>query len=102
MLGYLLFLLLPLLLSIALLFVKDQKPKRGRLVNILLIFNILLFLTPFFLALATTPSLKDIWNESSGGGTAFWLYYFVWPASALFLLLLLILKIVFNRFPGRG
>ena len=102
MIGFLFLLLLPLLLSIALLFVKDRKVQRGKLMNMLLIANMLLFLTPVFLALAITPSLRDIWNESSGGGAAFWLYYFIWPASALFLLLLLILKIVFNRFPGRG
>jgi hypothetical protein len=101
MIGTLLLLLLPFLLNLGLLFIKDRKTNRGRVLNVLVLLNALLFLLPVFMALINTPSGESIWNESSGGGAAFWLYYFVWPACAVFLLLLLVLKLIFNRYPRK-
>lgn len=101
MIGTLLLLLLPFLLNLGLLFIKDRKTNRGRVLNVLVLLNALLFLLPVFMALINTPSGESIWNESSGGGAAFWLYYFVWPACAVFFLLLLVLKLIFNRYPRK-
>ena len=99
--GTLLLLLLPFLLNLGLLFLKDHKTKRGVVLNVLVLLNAFLFLWPVFMALVNTPSGESMWNESSGGGAAFWLYYFVWPACTVFFLLLLVLKLIFNRYPRK-
>jgi hypothetical protein len=36
-----------------------------------------------------------MWNENTGGGAALWLYIIIFPLTALFQLILFILKLVF-------
>lgn len=63
--------------------------------NVLLIVNALIFLSPLILAFFSTPSGESMWNENTGGGAAIWLYLIVLPITAIAQLVLLILKIVF-------
>lgn len=82
-------------LSIALLFVKDTNKIRRRILNILLLLNLILYASPVLIAYAYTPSGENMFSELSGGGAALWLFYFVLPASAGVLLILMIMKIIF-------
>lgn len=89
-----LFLLIPLS-SIGLLFLKDEKKERKQIMNVLLIINALVFLSPLFLAYSNTPTGESMWNENTGGGAALWLYLIIFPLSGLAQITLLILKVVF-------
>lgn len=92
--AVILFLLIPLS-SIGLLFLKDEKKERKQIMNVLLIINTLVFLSPLFLAYSNTPSGESMWNENTGGGAALWLYLIIFPLSGLTQITLLILKVVF-------
>lgn len=92
--AVILFLLIPLS-SIGLLFLKDEKKERKQIMNVLLIINALVFLSPLFLAYYNTPTGESMWNENTGGGAALWLYLIIFPLSGLAQITLLILKVVF-------
>lgn len=92
--AVILFLLIPLS-SIGLLFLKDEKKERKQIMNVLLIINALVFLSPLFLAYSNTPTGESMWNENTGGGAALWLYLIIFPLSGLAQITLLILKVVF-------
>ena len=85
------------ILSIALLFVKDTKKIRRSILNVLLLLNLVLYASPVLVAYANTPKGENMFSELSGGGAALWLYYFILPASALVLLILMVLKLIFSR-----
>lgn len=91
--AILLFLLIPIS-SVVLLFLKDTKKERKIILNILLILNVFFYLTPLIIAFFSTPAGESMWNENTGGGAAIWLYFIVFPVSAIAQLILLILKIV--------
>jgi hypothetical protein len=92
--AILLFLLIPIS-SVVLLFLKDTKKKRKIILNILLILNVFLYLSPLIIAFFNTPPGESMWNENTGGGAAIWLYFIVFPVSVIAQLILLILKIVY-------
>jgi hypothetical protein len=89
-----LFLLIPLS-SIGLLFLKDAKSQRKQVMNVLLILNAVLFLSPLIMAYLETPSGENMWSDNSGGGAFLWLYLIVLPICAIIQLVLLVLKINF-------
>ena len=82
--------------TLPLLFLKDSDRTRQRILNSFLIMNTFLFFVPMIYALSMTPAGESMWNENTGGGAALWLYLFIFPMTALFQLILLILKIVFH------
>ncbi|MEL6305457.1 MAG: hypothetical protein AAFQ20_11780 [Bacteroidota bacterium] len=88
--------LLPALLSIALCFLKDANKTRGVLLNVLLVLNALLYISPLLYAYLATPSGGNMWSEN-GPGAALWLYFIILPISGLVFLVLLILKLIFRR-----
>ena len=65
--------------------------------NILLILNLVFFLSPIILAFLITPPGKSWANEGSGGGAALWLYIMVLPISTIVQLVLMVLKIIFAQ-----
>jgi TRAP-type mannitol/chloroaromatic compound transport system permease small subunit len=85
-----------LIASIVLCFYKDHKPRRGRIMNILLIFGVILFLSPFLMAFTSFAAAGfqgNIWGEGPGGhGVYLWLYMFILPVSLISQPLLLVLK----------
>jgi hypothetical protein len=46
------------------------------------------------MAFFSAPPGESMWNENTGGGAYIWLYFIVFPVSAIAQLILLILKIV--------
>jgi hypothetical protein len=91
-----LFLLIPLS-SIGLLLLKDSKRERKIVMNVLLILNAVLFLSPMLMAYSNTPTGESMWNENTGGGAALWLYLIIFPFSAIAQIVLLVLKIIFAQ-----
>lgn len=91
--------LLPALLSIALCFLKDANKTRGVLLNVLLVLNALLYISPLLYAYLATPSGGNMWSEN-GPGAALWLYFIILPVCGLAFLVLLILKLVFRGRPA--
>lgn len=87
-----LFLLIPIS-SILLLFLKDMNKNRKEIMNILLIMNALLFLSPLFMAYANTPKGESMWSAATG--SYMWLYIVILPTTILFQFILLLLKILF-------
>lgn len=90
--------LLPALLSIALCFLKDSNKIRGIVLNVLLLANALLYISPLLYAYLATPSGENMWSEN-GPGAALWLYFIILPVFGLAFLVLLILKLVFRGKP---
>lgn len=80
--------------TVVLLFLKDSNRVRKLTINSLLLGNTLLFLSPLILAYLNTPRGGNMLSENSGGAYL-WLYLFIFPATAMIQLVLLILKIVF-------
>lgn len=89
-----LFLLLPLS-GIGLLFLNDKNKERKKIMNLMLVMNILFFFSPLMKAYFNSPSGESMWNENTGGGAYIWLYIIVLPISALIQLILIVLKIIF-------
>ncbi len=89
-----LFFLIPIS-SCFLVFLKDHNRVRKLTTNALLIGNAVFFLIPIMLAYFNTPTGESMWNENTGGGAYLWLYFLIFPISAIGQLTLLILKIVF-------
>lgn len=89
-----LFLLLPLS-GIGLLFLNDKNKERKKIMNLMLVMNILFFFSPLMKAYFNSPSGESMWNENTGGGAYIWLYIIVLPVSALIQLILIVLKIIF-------
>lgn len=85
---FLRFLAIPIL-SILLLFLKDNKKDRKRTMNVLLIVNTLLFLFPITIAFLNPA-------EKAGGG-AVWLFLIILPLSTIAFFVLLTLKIIFHN-----
>ncbi|MEM8764968.1 MAG: hypothetical protein AAGD88_14205 [Bacteroidota bacterium] len=88
--------ILPAPLSIALCFIKDSNKIRGIVLNILLLANALLYVSPLLYAYLATPSGGNMWSEN-GPGAALWLYFIILPICGLAFLVLLILKLVFRK-----
>jgi hypothetical protein len=86
--------LLPLIPSL-IFFLKDRNKLRKNILNGLVFANLVLLYTPLILAVVNTPNGESIWNENSGGGTYFWIYYLVLPIYVPTQLVLIILKVVF-------
>ena len=76
-------------------FFKDQNKLRKNILNGLIIANLVFVYIPLILAFFNTPQGESIWDENSGGGTYFWIYYLVLPIYALTQLAITILKVVF-------
>lgn len=93
-----LFSLLPLS-SIGLCFLKDLNKTRKMVLNIILIFNGLVFLFPLLYAYLASGPEENMWNEN-GPGAILWLYIVVAPLCIIAQLVLLILKIVFATRKG--
>lgn len=81
--------------SVGLLFVKDYNAVRREIMNILLIINTLLFLSPLINAYTSTPAGESMWNENSGGGENLWMYLIILPVCLIIQFVLIALKIVF-------
>ena len=83
--------------SFILLFLKDDQKVRKWVMNILLIVNLVFFLSPIILVFLNTPPGKSFTSPSggSGWGNELWLYLLVFPISGIVLLALMILKIIF-------
>ena len=88
--------LMPALLSIALCFLKDSSKVRGILLNVFLLLNALLYVSPLLYAYLATPSGDNMWSEN-GPGAALWAYMILLPICGLAFLVLLILKLVFRK-----
>ncbi|MEY2904776.1 MAG: hypothetical protein RJA52_792 [Bacteroidota bacterium] len=86
--------LIPLILALVVL-LKDARKKRRFVLNILILGNLIFFYSPLILALFNTPYGESMWNENSGGGAYFWLYYWVIPIYIPVQLILTILRLVF-------
>ncbi len=89
------FLLIPIS-SIGLLFVKDYNARRREIMNVLLIINTFLFLSPLIKAYTSTPAGESMWNENTGGGANLWLYFIILPVCLIIQAVLATLKIVFS------
>lgn len=76
-------------------FLKDKNKLRKNILNGLIIANLVFVYIPLILAFFNTPQGESIWDENSGGGTYFWIYYLVLPIYAPTQLVLTILKVVF-------
>jgi len=90
----LLFCILPLI-SIGLLFLKDTHIRRKRILNILIILNVLVYSLPMLSAFFSTPEGESMFNENTGGGAVLWFYMLLLPLCGLALFVLLVLKVVF-------
>ncbi len=90
----LLFALLPVS-SILLCFLGDARYARKVMINVLLIANALLFLSPFIYAFISTRPNGNMWSEN-GPGAVFWFYYFLFPVCYIVQIILLMLKLVFR------
>lgn len=91
--------LLPALISIALCFLKDSNKVRRIVLNVLLMLNTVVYLTPLLYAYWQTRPDGNMWSEN-GPGAALWVYFILLPLCALILLVLLILKLVFRAKSG--
>jgi hypothetical protein len=91
---YLIFSFIPFS-SLLLLFLKDNELKRKKLLNIGLILNTLIFLSPMIYLLLTTPFGENMFSEQSGNGAVLFAYMFLFPICFIVQLVLLTLKIVF-------
>ncbi len=91
---YLIFSFIPFS-SLLLLFLKDNELKRKKLLNIGLILNTLIFLSPMIFLLLSTPFGKNMFSEQSGNGAILWSYFFIFPICIIIQLVLMTLKIVF-------
>ncbi len=80
------------LASVLLCFLKDARPGRKKLLNILLILNSMLFLMPLALAFRYNLTSGGGYGENAGGA-AFWYYFFLVPFCLPVFVVLLILKI---------
>lgn len=75
---------------------KDANRSRGIILNVLLILNVMFYLSPLAIAWDATPPGDSILSEN-GGGAAFWLYFIIGPISIIIYIILAILKIVFRQ-----
>lgn len=89
---YLIFALIPVS-GILLCFMKDNNHTRRTTLNILLIANTLLFLSPFIYAFLMTFPDGNMWSEN-GQGAVFWYYFILLPACLIIQLILFIAKIM--------
>lgn len=80
------------LISVLLCFLKDAKPARRKILNILLVLNSMLFLMPLALAFWYNLTSGGGYGENAGGA-AFWYYFFLLPVCLPVFVVLLILKI---------
>jgi len=92
------FLLIPIS-SVICLFLRDSNNGRKLALNILLIANALIFLSPLIIAYSNTPPGESMWNENTGGGASIWLYFIVFPVTGIAQLILLILKAIYAAEP---
>lgn len=88
--------LLPVIMSIALCFLKDSNKVRRILLNVLLTINILVYTAPLLYAYWETRPHGNMWNEN-GPGAVLWMYIIILPLCILALIVLLILKLVFRK-----
>ena len=91
----LLFMSLPLS-SLVLYFIKDKKEPRGKVINIVILTNTLVFLFPLIYAFVLTKPDGNMWNEN-GPGAILWLYLILFPLCLIIQVVLLILKIIYRR-----
>jgi len=89
------FIFLILMIPSLIFFLKDQNKVRKKILNGLIIANLVFIYIPLILAVINTPLGESMWDENSGGGTYFWIYYIVLPIYAPTQLVLTILKVVF-------
>lgn len=90
----LLFLFIPIS-TILLFFVKDANKNRRINVNFFLIANCLIFLSPLIIAYFTKSTGGNMWSGESG--VVLWVYMALLPLCLFFQLILIGLKILFNR-----
>lgn len=83
--------------SIALFFLQDNNKDRRTLLNMLLLFNLIVFISPVILAYNNTSGGESMWNENTGGGAYLWLYILIFPLCTIIWVVLLILKIVYHN-----
>lgn len=79
--------------SIFLLFLKDRNTDRKFLLNMIIIFNNILYFAPLVLAFTNTPEGESMWNENTGGGAWLWTYFLILPLCAIAHITLFIFKL---------
>jgi len=89
-----LFLVIPIA-SLALCLINDEDQKRKRLINTLLMINVLIYFAPLFIAFIGSFPNGNMWNEN-GSGAFLWFYLLVIPFCGAAFIVFLILKIIYR------
>jgi len=81
--------------SFILYFIKDKKKKRGIIINIVVLINSLIYLSPLIIAYVSTRPNGNMWSEN-GPGAILWTYLLLIPLCFVIQIILMILKFRFR------